>query len=1111
MRFGLLGPVQAGNDRHLLEVKGTVRRALLAALLIRPGTVVSIDRLSEVIWGPKEPASPSAALYNQVTRLRQSLGEDGERRIKAVSPGYLIRVEAGELDVHEFEDRCDEARRAALEGRWKDASNHYADALSLWRGRPLADVPALAAHPFVQHLEEARLLALQERTDAALNLGRHDDVIGELRALVAEHPLREAFHGQLMLALHRAGRQAEALGTFADLREIMVDEVGDEPSAAIRDLHSRILRADPTLALDEPARDRARQGTDPVAATPEAPASAAGRAVFDGLVQHQLPADTRVFTGRAREVRELLGLVEGAGGAVVISAIEGMAGIGKTTLAVHAAHVLSDRFPDGQLFLDLRGYTAGVQPLTSAEALGRLLRSLGVPQLQIPEDVDERAALLRSRLAGKKALIVLDNAAGSDQVRPLLPGRPGCLVLVTSRRALHDLDDVHTLSLAPLANDEAVELLRQIAGADRVPDGSDEGELAAVTGNLPLAIRIIGARLRRVEGRPAPDALRRLRDRLVSAAPNQGDDRNLRDIFDLSYTAVPETARRLFRCLSQVPGPDFDVYAVANLLATDTGTAQELLGTLFDHSLLNQPTLGRYHMHDLVRDYARARFAEDEAQSDADAVARLMAYYLSAAIAADRFIALGSRPAAHLAEPAAHTTPRFSGLTAALAWMAEERLNIEACITDARRRGWPRLVVRLTGALAGELQHSGPTSEAVALYRAAIDAARAAHDELERANLIADLGRTYRLTGDLAGATRARDESLSLYRALGSRLGEANSHLDLGRILYAAADLPAALAAHRDAHALYLVEEDRLGQANAAFDLGSTLVAMRDYGEANELLDMALAMYRELGSLRGEGNVLVERGRYACVTGSPRAALADFTGAVEIFREIRSHVGASNVLLELGDVYYRLGDYRRSFETLQECRKICHDYGMLSAEALATGCLGRSRAALGDVGRALADIEGALLLSRRAHRRFTDAILLRLLGRVQHQAGESAPALTHLEMAVSVFRDIGDHQSEAEAVNDIATVKLDTGCHEEAWAMFEQALKISRDVECPEEEAIALDGTARCKALAGDLAGAVDDLRGAIAVFAGIESPARETSARRLADIEGRLRRSARG
>ncbi|MFC1415970.1 AfsR/SARP family transcriptional regulator [Streptacidiphilus cavernicola] len=595
-------------------------------------------------------------------RLRRQLGREAGARIRTVAPGYRVDVLDGELDEAEFLLGCRTGHSLLARGDHQGASRALAAALALWRGDPLTDLPQTAdVLVRVRQLLETRLTAWQDRIAADLSLGRHQELVPELRGLAGAHPLREALHGQLMLALYRSGRQAEALEAFQALRRTLVDELGVEPSGPLRHLHSRILGSDPALGPDPVPRPDSGQGGGAEGAEPEAHApvtipdgadavAAASGPRNSGSGVRQLPADTRAFTGRSGELLTLLALAEQADaagadgpdgpdvGTVVVSAIDGMGGVGKTALVVHAAHRLAERFPDGQLFLDLHGHTPGRAPLTSAEALGRLLRSLGADPRSIPGEPGERAAFYRDRLAGTRTLILLDNAASTAQVRPLLPGAPGSLVLITSRRRLAGLDDADPLHLDPLSRAEARALLHTVAGTERLPVGNPATEeIISLCGCLPQALRIIAARLRHHPVLRPEELAALLRDEKARLDHLSDGERSLVVDFDCSYSALPAAEQLLFRRLSLVPGADFDGCAAAALLGPaatgrEPADAERLLESLLDRNLLVQQAPGRYRFHDLVQLYARgvaagAGAGGPEAWEHEAARERLLDYY----------------------------------------------------------------------------------------------------------------------------------------------------------------------------------------------------------------------------------------------------------------------------------------------------------------------------------------------------------------------------------------------------------------------------------------------------------------------------------------------------
>ncbi|MDX2593303.1 BTAD domain-containing putative transcriptional regulator [Streptomyces sp. WI03-4A] len=687
-------------DNSVRAIGSPKVRALLVALLLEAGRVVSVESLKDALWAGAPPVSAQASLHNHVTRLRRLL--DDPERLRAVAPGYLLRVDDGELDVHVFEARVAEARAAHARSDWAGVMRPCTAALSLWRGTPLSGLPAdFGGYAFVQRLEEARRLLLEWRYDAELALGgaRVAALVPELAALVAEHPLREAYHRQLMLALHRTGRQAEALAVHRDLRARLVDELGIEPGAAVRQAHVEVLRgssdtpavpaartggavpprrvsteaaagvtaggtpavgpadggalvwaalasgalasgpavggpvATATILRSTAAPGEGRPGEPAVrdAAAPESAAAltpesapeatgggaartaevpvppASGTAVPRTPAPAQLPPPPANFTGRAAEHRELHeSLAERRSRLAVIS---GMAGVGKSALALHVAHGLRERFPDGQLYVNLHGAAPGTGPLTSAQALSALLRDLGAEPRTIPEHPDAAAALLRSLLAPARVLLVLDDAASAAQVRPLLPAGPGCAVIVTSRSPLTALDGARRLPLGPLTGEDSAALLRAVSGRA----GLDAGHaLVELTGRLPLALRVVAARLA-ARRALTPDVLA---GQLAATGSRlhhlEYDDLSVRRSLAVAHDALAAADREadrdaalVLRRIGALDLPSYSAPLIARLTGTDARRAEAALDRLVDVALLEETAFGRYAPHDLVRDFAR--------------------------------------------------------------------------------------------------------------------------------------------------------------------------------------------------------------------------------------------------------------------------------------------------------------------------------------------------------------------------------------------------------------------------------------------------------------------------------------------------------------------------
>ncbi|HEY4024590.1 MAG TPA: BTAD domain-containing putative transcriptional regulator [Pseudonocardiaceae bacterium] len=568
--FGLLGPLRAERDGAEIAIGAAKLRVLLCALLVEPNRVVSLDELCARVWETGAPGLARSTLQSYVMRLRRLLGAD--ELIETHPGGYLIRVAEDELDIVAFGRLVDRGTRLASDEP-EMAVALLREALALWRGEPLADVPSEGLRAMVvPALTERYLTATEQCVELELRLDRPGTVLPELAELTARYPLRERFWAQRMRALHAIGRPDEALDCYRELSRILADELGTTPTERLHQLREAVVA-----------------GTVPA----EAPVSRG--------TPNSLPADKVDFTGRTHERDVLLDIDPSP-----VRVIDGMAGIGKTTFAVHVAHELNAAYPDAALFIDLHAHSDRYPPMAPADALDALLRMLGVPSQQIPESLDERAARWRAELAGRKALLVLDNASEAAQVRPLLPGSPDCLVLITSRRRLAALDGAKGLSLDTLPPEDALTLFTGMVGAERVrAEPEATGELLGRCGYLPLAIRIVGARLRARSSWSIVDMLGRLADRPRRSGELVTGDRSVSAAFALSYRQLAEPERRLFRLLGLYPGPDLDGRLAAALAGVDLDTAEATLEGLVDAHLLEPVGPDRYRFHDLLRDHAR--------------------------------------------------------------------------------------------------------------------------------------------------------------------------------------------------------------------------------------------------------------------------------------------------------------------------------------------------------------------------------------------------------------------------------------------------------------------------------------------------------------------------
>jgi DNA-binding SARP family transcriptional activator/tetratricopeptide (TPR) repeat protein len=1004
MEFCLLGPVVVRRGTAVVPVPRGGQRAVLASLLLKAGQVVSLDELAETLWGAEPPLSARVAIQNHVMRLRQSLGDAGSR-IRTQPPGYLIHAEAGELDVARFQAHVAAAQAAARERSWDVVVAEAGAALALWRGEPLAGAgsDSLAMRE-VPRLEEMRLQALEARADAELQLGHGAGVIPELRELAGAHPLRERLHGLLMLALYRDGRRGEALAAYRQARRFLAEELGTEPGRALRDLHQQVLTGDPALGTHGgPGQDM----------TAPAPAAAPAAAVD---VRFSLPPDSAAFTGREAELDRITATVaEGArsGGVVAIHAIGGMPGIGKTALAVHAAHLLREQFPGRCLFIDLHAHTPGHDPALPEAALAGLLAAAGVEARQLPGDVAGRAALWRDKMAGQRGLLVLDNAASSRQVVPLLPGG-GTLVLVTSRRHLGDLPGaVAPLLLQALPPAEAGQMFTRLAPR-AATDPQAVAELAGLAGHLPLAVSLLARLYARHPSWTLADLIAETRDSVLAVA---AENDTVAAAFELSYRHLDPALQRFFAVLGLHPGGTTDPYAAAALAGTSLPEATVMLDRLHGEGLLTEAGYRRYGMHDLLRRYARDHAATLGADDAGQAVGRLLDYYTQTAARADALLSRQTRPA-----PAPVTTapparsPAALGLAdagQALAWARAERASLLACLDHATREHQHARVIALTAALAELLRRDGPYTDAVTRHATALRAARDLGDRLAQANTLNDLGIARRLTGDYPGATQDLEQALAQYRDLGDRLGQANTLKNLGVVRWVTGDYPAAAGDYGQALALFRNLGDRLGQANALHSLGNVRRVTGDYPGAAQDLEQAMALFRDLGDRLGQANALLSLGEVRRLTGDFPGAAQDLEQALAIYRDLGDRLGQANALHGLGTMRRTTGDFPGAAQDLEQALASYRDLGHRGGEADALNEAGTLYRLRGEPARARAHHQQALELALAIGAAWDEAHALAGLGRCAIVAADLTTARAQLGRAAAIFRRIGAPEATA--------------------------------------------------------------------------------------------------
>ncbi|MFI0404459.1 BTAD domain-containing putative transcriptional regulator [Actinomadura sp. 3N508] len=794
MEFRILGPLEIAANGRPVSAGGPQQQAVLAALLLASNQVVAIDRLVDAVWWTSPP-SARANVRGYIAALRRMLRSAGEPpdRLVTRSPGYLLRVEPGELDLCRFGEAFARGETALFGGRPEQAAQDFAEALRHCRGRPLEGMTLGAPlQADVERLEERELLLMEQYTDACLMLGRSDALVPDLRRLVARHPLRERLWERLMLVLYRMGRSADALDAYAQVRRHLADDLGIDPGPRLKLLERRILSGDPALDTAPPGAvgDGEESGPAPLRPAAVAPGTAPGKA---GTLR-QFPMDIVEFTGREAELRALNRLADGAGGngdtALTVIAIEGMAGVGKTRLAVRAAHQIGSRgrFGAVQLWADLRAMDPEAPAADPAEVLETFLRQLGVPAAWIPPDLESRAALYRDRLHGRRALVILDDATDEAQVEPLLPGDPTGLVLINSRRSLAGLDGVHRLRLTGFAPPESRDLLGRIAGRGRVAaDRAAAARIAERCGQLPMAVTMAA---RRLQTRPAwslAEFAARLEDEERLPDELEFRNRSISASFDPSYRALTRDQRRMFRLLGLHPGADFTAASAAALADLPCARAESLLEALLDENLLQQAAPGRYRMHPLLRAHARRKAHEHEEEVEhggegeqgaederVAAPGRVLAWYLRAAHAADLVLNTHDRRVPmEIPGGGAGLVPSFGTRAEALAWLDAESENFLAVIKAAVEHGSHAVAWRLPAVLLTFFRLGRSRGDWIMAYEIGLGAARRLDDWHGVALMLNGLGMACNDADRFGEAIVHHREALAVQRRLGDLVGQA--------------------------------------------------------------------------------------------------------------------------------------------------------------------------------------------------------------------------------------------------------------------------------------------------------------------------------------------------
>ncbi|GAA2142583.1 BTAD domain-containing putative transcriptional regulator [Kitasatospora kazusensis] len=991
--FKVLGSLECwvGDDR--LRLGGPLQERVLATLLLEAGRVVPVARLVEAAWEDEPPGTAAHQVRKIVADLRRRL-PSGAELILTDGPGYRTAVEADQLDLSLFGIRLDRAREAVAAGLPANAVDQLRAALDLWRG------PALDGHgtPVIQAaataLEERRLTATEQLFALRLDLGEAAELVGDLRQVTQEHPLRETLRGQLILALYRAGRQAEALEEYGRVRELLAEELGIDPGAELTALHQAILQGSPGLAAPpKPAGEDPRPGE--VRRLGPAPSS--------------IPYDLADFTGRDDELRRLLALAgRAADQGTRIIAIDGMGGSGKTALTVHAAHRLSGRYPDGRLYIDLHGFTPQQSPLTPGEALDVLLRILGLPGDQIPDDLLSRTALWRVVTAGRRLLILLDNASDAEQVRSLLPASADCLVLITSRVRLVDLDGVESMSLGVMSAADSVALVDRTLGGGRVAaDPAAADELVRLCGGLPLALRISTARLRNRPLWTVRHLVDRLTDQTRTLTELSAGERSVAASLRLSYRAMEPEPRASFRLLGLHPGGDLDVHTAAALLGVRAVEADDLLELLLDAHLLEQQEVGRYSFHDLVRSFAHGLRGPDTEAPDASAVRGLLDYYVLAVEAACELLFPG-RPSHGIDLPVSSVQlPPLADAGAALAWFQREHRNLLAAVRLAAQAGLHWHAAYLPRGLGNYLRLQGCPDEGHEVGQIAVAAARQAGDRpLLRISLM-NLAVAFWPLGRMQEGIACLNEAREVAVEIGDRQGEAGCLSRLGVFHNSLGEYTEGLSLLQQALPLHRESAHSREEAATLVSISSVTALLGRYPEAAEAARGALELHRQMGEPDNGALALINLARAHLGLGESDAALAALGEALDLQQRLGGSANTGLVLAWLAETHHRLGRLTAAYDFGLRALDLIWASGFTAWKAAAENILGRIQQTRAEYILAQERHGHALRLAEQIGSRIEAAYALDGLAAAAKALGDPERARVHQERADQLFDGMG--------------------------------------------------------------------------------------------------------
>lgn len=1003
----VLGAVEVLGPNGPITLTGT-RRVILGVLALRAGEVVPYRELVDALWGQAPPRTAAKTLHSHVARIRRALTAAGVAPVITTHDiGYLLDLPRDRVDTHRFEQLVAAARADRARGAAGEAARTLRAAFELWRGEPFAgsDLGEWGQHELAR-LHEVRLAATEDRWDAEIAGGAAEATALELPRLVAKEPLRERLTALLMLALYRCGRHAEALTAFDRLRRRLADELGVDPADELTALHTAILRRDP--ALDAPLT--AAKAAPPAHGAPAAPDEDPPR----NRTPAQLPARVGHFTGRDDELGSLTAALDGAELPIIV--ISGPAGMGKTALAVQWVAAVADRFPDGQLFLDLRGHEPD-RAVTPEQALAHLLRGLDVPEDRIPAGVSARSALYRTRLHGRRCLVLLDNAGTVADVLPLVPGSATSVLVVTSRSSLTALvarHAVHHVVLEALDESSSVTLLEKVLGPRRSGDRAAVARLAGACAGMPLALRIAAARLVGHPARTVAELVDELSDRRLDGFAVPGDDRTVRAVLASAYLPLSTTAARVMRRLGTVPTPTFSGSLAAAVGGLDVGAGRAALDELAGANLVACAGGDRYRFHDLIREFARDRATAEETDPD-EATGRLLDWYLFIADEANRLV----NPARDAVRPTlrfpAPGRPFAADRHAATGFLERERDGFSSIVRCARERGRPTEAWQLVYLLTSFYEVSGHWTDRVELCQDGLAAAVDSADRAAEAEMLRALGVAYYMTRRLAEAVETNLAALGVVRETADLAGEghvlnnlANAYADLRRF-------DEAVSAFTLAGARATEAGNRLGVGLAKRNLGYALVRMGRAADSLGPLREALGIFADIGNVRLRAGTLDTLGEAHRDLGRHADALRAFAEALTISREIGDRWLEWELLRNSGITHLQAGDPDAALAHLAQSLEVTRAVRDGNGEAVALRLIGRANLDQGRLDSAAEHLELALAVRSRVPEDYEEAHIHRDLADLAAARGDDVAAVRHRDQAARLYRQV-NASAEAEAL-----------------------------------------------------------------------------------------------